>query len=238
VGTGNPRDPRDVAAELQALLLGSDEIESFLAEVARSAVGAVDGELSCGLTVGATRFGPPVGATTDAFAAALDRIQYDVDDGPCLTCLRTATEIAVDDIATDVRWPAFARRGRQEGVGSSLSVPLVVTGRGVGALNLYSRRAGGLPEPDRFRARQFAGQAAGAVALALRLREREERAQHLETALRSRSTIDQALGVLVAQLAITPDEAFDLLRKRSQHTNRKLRDIAARVIEEAAQRRP
>jgi AmiR/NasT family two-component response regulator len=119
-----------------------------------------------------------------------------------------------------------------------LSVPLVVGGRGVGALNLYSRRAGGLPEADRFRARQFAGQAAGAVALALRLREREERAQHLETALRSRSTIDQALGVLVAQLAISPDEAFDLLRKQSQHTNRKLRDIAAHVIEEAAQRRP
>jgi hypothetical protein len=74
----------------------------------------------------------------------------------------------------------------------------------VGALNLYSRTPGALPTADRDRAARFAGQAAGAVALALRLREREAEAQNLETALRSRSTIDQAVGILMARATSAP----------------------------------
>ena len=80
---------------------------------------------------------------------------------------------------------------------------------------------------------QFAAQAAGAVALALRLAEREDRERHLETALRSRSVIDQAMGVLIGQAGITAGEAFQVLRLRSQARNVKLRDIAAEVIRDA-----
>jgi AmiR/NasT family two-component response regulator len=107
----------------------------------------------------------------------------------------------------------------------------------VGALNLYSRTPGALPTADRDRAARFAGQAAGAVALALRLREREAEAQHLETALRSRSTIDQAVGILMARAHLSPDAAFEVLRRRSQDSNRKLRDLAADLIADAATHR-
>jgi len=58
-------------------------------------------------------------------------------------------------------------------------LPLSVAERTVGALNLYSRAANALTEADRARAAHFAAQAAGAVALALRLAEREERERHL-----------------------------------------------------------
>jgi AmiR/NasT family two-component response regulator len=116
-------------------------------------------------------------------------------------------------------------------------VPLSVAERTVGALNLYSRAANALTEADRARAAHFATQAAGAVALALRLAEREEREHHLETALRSRSVIDQAMGVLIGQAGITADEAFDVLRLRSQSLNVKLRDVAADVIAEATRQR-
>jgi GAF domain-containing protein len=126
----------------------------------------------------------------------------------------------------------------KEGAGTSLSMPLSVAERTVGALNLYSRAANSLTEADRARAAHFAAQAAGAVAaLALRLAEREERERHLETALRSRSVIDQAMGVLIGQAGISADEAFKVLRLRSQSLNIKLRDVAAEVIAEARRQR-
>ncbi len=45
-----------------------------------------------------------------------------------------------------------------------------------------------------------------------------------------RSTIDQAIGVLMAQERCTADEAFALLRQHSQHNNRKLREVATDLI--------
>src|SRR6478752_3523712 len=104
-GARSSREPGIVAFELQRLLIGADGVESFLADAARYAAGAVPHAQSVGITVGATRFLRMLGATSDELAKALDAVQYDVDDGPCLTCLRTGEIVSVDDIATDPRWP-------------------------------------------------------------------------------------------------------------------------------------
>jgi GAF domain-containing protein len=237
-GARSSRDPGTIAFELQKLLIGADGVESFLADAARYAAGAVPHAQSVGITVSATRFLRMLGATSDDLAKALDAVQYDIDDGPCLTCLRTAEVVVVDDIAADPRWPAFARRGRQAGAGSSLSVPLMIDSNAVGALNLYSREAHGLAAEDQARAQQFAAQAAGAVALARRLEEREQIASHLEKALTSRSVIDQALGVIIARTGHDAEHAFKLLRAQSQHTNEKLRDVAAQIVKQASTRAP
>lgn len=58
----------------------------------------------------------------------------------------------------------------------------------------------------------------------------EAQVQQLETALESRIIIEQAKGVLAAQSGEPVDDGFDVLRKRSQLQNRKLRDIAAEVV--------
>jgi GAF domain-containing protein len=236
VQESGPRDPREAALELQTLLLDAAGVEDFLAEVARRAARAVDAAQSCGVTVQISATSRMLGATTDEFAQRMDEAQYAVDDGPCLTCLRQGVPVDVGDIRADERWPAFARRGAQEGAGSSLSVPMVVRARTVGTLNLYSRDAHAMTGPDRARAAEFAGHAAGAVALAAQLAEHAQREHRLEAALRSRSTIDQAMGVLMAQARITADEAFEVLRRRSQNANVKLRDVAAAVIAEATRR--
>ncbi|MCX6463564.1 MAG: transcriptional regulator, partial [Pseudonocardiales bacterium] len=88
----------------------AETADSAHADVARLAAGAVEHALACGVTVGATGRVPMLGATSGAFAQGLDDIQYDIDDGPCLTCLRTATVVAVDDVAAEPRWPDFTRR--------------------------------------------------------------------------------------------------------------------------------
>ncbi|GAB3060747.1 hypothetical protein GCM10027053_23660 [Intrasporangium mesophilum] len=56
-----------------------------------------------------------------------------------------------------------------------------------------------------------------------------EQTSHLEEALRSSRKIGAAMGILMASRRVSEDEAFDILRKASQNTNRKLRVIAEEV---------
>ena len=51
-------------------------------------------------------------------------------------------------------------------------------------------------------------------------------ASQLEVALGSRDIIGQAKGILMAQNHITSEQAFGILRSKSQVLNKKLRDIA------------
>jgi hypothetical protein len=77
----------------------------------------------------------------------------------------------------------------------------------------------------------FLEELARTLPTALRLYEQSRLAADLQEALASRSTIDQALGVLMAQNRCTRDAAFAILRRASQHRNLKLREVAATVIE-------
>ena len=53
-------------------------------------------------------------------------------------------------------------------------------------------------------------------------------------ALETRDIIGQAKGVIMVALSCSPDEAFQLLRKQSQHENRKVVEVAADVARRAA----
>ena len=76
----------------------------------------------------------------------------------------------------------------------------------------------------------FAGQASGALLLATSRAEDDGLRTQLEQALSSRTVIDQALGILMAEQRCNAEQAFDLLRMRSQSSQRKLRDVAADLI--------
>lgn len=57
------------------------------------------------------------------------------------------------------------------------------------------------------------------------------RVEQLESALRSRPVIEQAKGMLMQSQRCTEDAAFRLLISISQAVNRKLRDIAAEIVD-------
>lgn len=54
---------------------------------------------------------------------------------------------------------------------------------------------------------------------------------NLRIALQSRAVIEQAKGILVANYGYSPDMAFRQLSRLSQNSNRKLREIAADLVE-------
>ena len=57
----------------------------------------------------------------------------------------------------------------------------------------------------------------------------ETKAEQIRAALDSNRVIGTAVGIVMANYRLTAQQGFDLLVTASQHSNRKLRDIAADV---------
>jgi GAF domain-containing protein len=232
VPPSQPLGPTDLVqafSALQLLMVTAQDVDGFLTEVARLAAGVVDPRGSCGITV---RRGsePLTVASSDERAERIDEAQYGAGAGPCLDSLSSGTVVDAPDLAAETRWPEFRRRALEQGVYCSLSVPLTGGASTLGALNLYGRRPRAFDAASRQQAGLFAAQAATALVLVLRSVQQAEQSIHLERALSSRTEIDQAIGILMAEQRCTADQAFALLRQHSQNTNRKLRDVAADLI--------
>lgn len=223
-------DQPDVLDSLHTLLLSAPKTEDFLIELAALAAKVVDPPASCGVT---TRYDGKARtvATSDERAALIDEEQYGDNEGPCLHAMRTGQMVEVGDQTTDVRWPLYRDGALALGLKCSLSFPLTADGEPIGALNLYGYdRPHAFSDTDRQRGATFAAQASTALTIAIRLAKQSELADQLQEALKSRSTIDQAMGVLMGQQRCDAETAFSLLRTHSQNNNRKLRDVAADII--------
>jgi AmiR/NasT family two-component response regulator len=53
---------------------------------------------------------------------------------------------------------------------------------------------------------------------------------HMEVALITCRRIGAAMGIIMAQRKVTEEQAFDLMRIASQHSHRKLREVADDVV--------
>jgi GAF domain-containing protein len=225
----DPATSAAATAELQQLLLATDNIDEFLQQVAHLAATVLPGELSCGITI-RRNHRAITAASSDARASQVDGIQYNHDHGPCLTSLNTGEVVLIDDLATDDRWNGYQIPALGHGIRSSISLPLHGDHKVIGALNLYATRPRAFGSQEQLAAQRFAGEASRALTLALRLAERAEMSHDLQHALASRAVIDQALGIIMGQNRCTADEAFETLRTISQNRNVKVRDIAAEMI--------
>jgi GAF domain-containing protein len=218
------------AAALQRMLLASETVEAFLDQLVNRAAQSTGHH--CGITVGPPDAGHSAYtvACSDELTRELDEQQYAEGYGPCLEALHTSVPVLVTDMTTETRWPDYLRHAISLGARSSMSYPLHSDTGTIGAINFYAMQPAAPGIDLQARASELAGVAAGALALALRLAERQDMIRHLRTALTSRSVIDQAIGILMAQERCTARAAFDLLRKASQGRNIKLREVADGIV--------
>ncbi|MEU3856566.1 GAF and ANTAR domain-containing protein [Streptomyces sp. NPDC028722] len=217
-------------------LLETDSLTEFLQHLIDEAVG-VSGTDGCGVTL-QRRQRPLTVVSTGGVADKLDERQYGQDDGPCLQALRTGRVVHVPDLLEETRWGDYPRFAAGLGIRSSLSVPISARAHTAGALNFYAVGRDAFTERDRRELALFAARAGGAIALAQRLADAEDFTRHLQNALASRSVIDQAIGSVMQQRHCTAEEAFDLLRRLSQQSNLKLRDVCTRLLTDIAGRPP
>jgi GAF domain-containing protein len=220
---------------LGTFLIGDVPLHHALLRLAELACVAVPGCDMAGLTL-LDGERPTTAVATTEQPPRIDAAQYEAGKGPALDAIRLAEVQHIDDTETERRWPEFVAAARAEGVGSVMSVPMVVAEWVVGACTMYGHAPGAFAGDAAETASLFAGQAALAVASSLSYWHEHSLVLHLQEALRSRPVIEQAKGILMAGQGITADEAFDTLRRASQRENRKLRDVALDLVERAVQR--
>jgi GAF domain-containing protein len=173
-------------------------------------------------------------------ALAADELQYEHGYGPCMDAGRGGVLLRVDDMRTEKRWPDYVEHVvTATPVRSSLSVPLPYQGATIGALNNYSTVLAAFASPESLRAgTDVAEVIAVAVANADAHAQLFDQARNMRVAMESRAVIEQAKGVLMAQRHVDAEQAFEILREASQRYNRKLRDIAAGIVESTVENRP
>lgn len=184
----------------------------------------------CSLTVWRKRR-PVTVCSTDAVTAAIDELQYGAGQGPCMEAVRRQQIVEVTDFRTETRWPKYVRAMADGPMRSVLAVPIALKSEGAAALNCYSPFAGPVSDSARAALLEFTSVAARAVILSVKLQAQAEKSADLAAALESRTAIDLAAGVIMAQTGCNQEQAVDILVKASNNRNEKLRDVALSVLE-------
>ncbi len=227
--------------DLAGLVAGSLGLPELLAEVAAFAVRAIPGADGAGVTllhVDRTDNMVAALAASAPFVAAIDEIQYvTLNEGPCITAALECRTVRSGSLGGEKMWPRFGARVGRWGVHSALSLPLLLPlllpDQVVGAINLY---AYGRDVFDGYAAELgelFAKPAAVAVHNAQILAGALARTVQLQSALSTRTVIDQAIGLIRGRTGRTAEDAFAQLRAMSQAEDRKLADVAQHIVDDA-----
>ncbi|GAA2855864.1 transcriptional regulator [Actinoplanes cyaneus] len=217
-------------AEFGRIKLGETDLNGVLDRVADLACRTLPGAAQVSVTLirGGTAHTP---AHTGETALRLDAWQYEQGSGPCLEAAAAKTTVYVADTAQDDRWGDWPARAAKSGVGSMLSVGLPIVENVSGALNIYGEEPRAFDEEVIALAQTFGRYAAVAAANAHLYDTTATLAGHMQAAMESRAVIEQAKGIIMGERRCSADEAFAILTKVSQDTNRKVRDVAAALVE-------
>ncbi|HKU09882.1 GAF and ANTAR domain-containing protein [Sinomonas terrae] len=219
-------------SELQNLLLDSPDIKTFLTSLSSAAARKLSSDfpVHCSVTVG--KDGRPMTlGLSDQEALELDKIQYSSLEGPCMEALRTGQVFDIRDMQSEERWPRYVEAMRESEIRSVLGVPIPLRGEASASLNSYAETPGSFGGETRQAALSFAEFASTSVTLALRITAESERASDLEAALESRTAINLAAGIIMAQSRCTSQEAMEILKRASNQRNVKVRDIASSILQ-------
>lgn len=224
-----PNDLDDwVLPEALTSMFNTASVGNALDKIVDLATHVIDGCTAAGvMTVDAD--GIATVAASSSLVVDVDQLQIDADDGPCVEAARRATTIYAHDLLDDARWPTFAPPAVEAGIRTVLACSLPADGSTV--LNLYAPLPAAFGATDRAQASLFASLARIAFDNAEERADSTMRADNLVIALQTRDLIGQAQGILIERERITADQAFDVLRRASQHMNIKLREVAQTLVE-------
>jgi GAF domain-containing protein len=224
-----------IFARTSGMLLTETTVATALSTVTSLAADTIAGSTGSGVSLLDSNGRRITSAATDPLVKQLDDLQYQLDEGPCLTAWRDLTVLRSDGPDDEIRWPSWTQRAHALGMRSFLSAPLVNRGSALGAIKVYSTAVEAFDERDEDVLRRFADQAAIFVGNVQTARAAEQLSDLLKTTLRSRDLIAMARGILIARRGLSPDEAFRELAAESHRTRRLLREVAAEIVASPAE---
>ena len=230
---GLPSELSSALTQMAGLVLSRETVDTALALVTTLAEAAIARTTGAGVTI-ADEHGKRSKAASNQLVEQADALQYEFDEGPCLTAWRTRHLVRIDDTATDSRWPRWNSAAAHLGVRAVLSVGMVVGEESIGAIKVYSDQPANYGEHDERVMSLFAEQAAILLANTQSLQQARRLSRQLTDALHGRDAIVRATGVLLARGAADQDAAFialtDAAGRSGQTVQQLARDLLAAVV--------
>ncbi|MBT2568021.1 ANTAR domain-containing protein [Arthrobacter sp. ISL-85] len=223
----------------------ADSLDLLVAASASHVVRTAGIDVGCGLVLHQPKRSPAVTGTTDEVVRLLDW-ERDAAEGPVNDVLSGGHPVAVLQRNGDFRWRHYSSELQSAGFGSALAVRLRVDsdvpaddgipgsselGQSRAALAFFAQDSKAFPLQVIAEARTFAMLATKSLQMAINLHTARSLAADLRSALDSRTSINVACGVIMAQNRCSYQEAFSILAKASSHRNIKVRKVAEDILE-------
>ena len=228
--------PAAAAAVAEALVAASpghrpalDDLAATLHEIvdATTQVVRADGSgLMMADTDGVLRWVTATGEAEQAF----ERAQRDLGEGPCIDALARNEVVRSSDLRADPRWPRLAPAVAGNQIRGVLSSPVLHDGRVLGTCNAITHDPRGWTDADVAAIVAFAVVIGRLLASTIEARHQGDLVTQLQTALESRVLVEQAKGVLMEREGLSPQAAFERLRRRARARSMKINDLAREVI--------
>ena len=170
-------------------------------------------------------------AGTAEHARKLASLELELGEGPLTDTLATGFPVAATHLTTDFRWPQYRRHLRSSGYKSLMAVRLQLDDGAQSALAFFAATTAAFPQAVVASALGFADLASRSLRLVTELREARTAVADLRSALESRTSIDIACGVIMAQNRCSYREAFGIISMASSHRNIKLRKVAEDILD-------
>ncbi|WIB76960.1 GAF and ANTAR domain-containing protein [Curtobacterium sp. MCPF17_002] len=169
-------------------------------------------------------------SASDDVAFRIDEIQFDLTEGPCWTALRNEAPVLEGDIVgrPNPSWPAFNDAVRREPVRAVFAFPIVFGPFPLGAVDLYAPRPTTLG-PDQVQHGVSLASAVGRRVLRRALRAIDDEVPEDRSPF-SRRVVHQATGVVLAQLDISPDDAYLLIQGHAFARRTSMRQVAEEIL--------
>jgi hypothetical protein len=191
-----------ISESVAGVFVGDTTLDGTLRRLAILANQTISGSDMVAVTTLVARR-PRSTGSTDALASEIDDLQCHSGVGPCPDAVRQQRVIRVDSTDYDERWPAFSRAAAARGILSSLSLPLVVHHRAIGALNCYSRTTAAFSASDE----RTASACAATAVIALAYWDARHQGERVGLAVQSPSTVEQAERILMDVRRCRPTNA-------------------------------
>ncbi|MHA7209082.1 GAF and ANTAR domain-containing protein [Arthrobacter sp. MDT1-65] len=169
---------------------------------------------------------------SDALAARLDELQFDLGEGPRWEAARSRLPVLLPYVRsmTHDRWPVFGKALADTDAQALFVFPLVVGAMDIGVVELYRTTPGELGESELVTARALVDGAAWSLLRRVLVPESAESSPRMGLSP-SRREIHQATGMVLAQTGGTAADALLLLRGHAFAHGQTVRETSTEVLE-------
>lgn len=218
-----------MTSEFTAILIDRHDPDTVL-RLVTAACTRLLGATATGVMLSDPRGGISVVSASDERSRFLELLQTQVDEEPCVDCIKDGVAVAAADLAADDRWPAFRPFALDAGYRAIHAVPMRLDQQVVGGLNLLYLEPATL-EPWQ----QSLGQVLADLAiLGLSQETGPARIQRLTertlTTLNDRVQLAHPVGLVADKLDVGVDVARTLILDHAREHGSSVRDVDPGVM--------